>query len=282
MSSMGKDTEAFQKSFTSEELYDAKLADIEWLAEQMPGGFFIYQAREPLEIIYVNRAACRIFGCETIEEFKALTGNTFRGMVYPEDYNKIQASIDEQISDSVNKDCMDYVVYRIRRKDGSIRWVDDYGHFASMPGYGDVYYVFIGDITETRIAKEEQERNRVLSELLRQSEHANRAKSIFLSDMSHEIRTPINAILGMNEMILRESVDSDIIEYAANIKKAGVSLLGIISDILDISKIEAGRIEFIRDKYSIVDIVHDMYNLIRLRAEEKGLSIEIELDQSGR
>ncbi len=134
----------------------------EWLAEQMPGGFFIYRADESMELLYVNQSNCDIFGCDTVEEFRELTGNNFKGMVHPDDYKSIQDSIDEQIAQPSNRKSIDYVVYRIIRKDGSIRWGDDYGHFATLPGYGEVYYVFIEDITEHKIAEEEKERVRNL------------------------------------------------------------------------------------------------------------------------
>ncbi len=130
---------------------------IEWVAEQMPGGFFVYRADDTQEIVYVNQATYHIFGCENAEEFSSITQNTFRGMVHPEDFEKIQKSIDDQIADEKNAN-NDYVEYRIIRKDGTIRWVDDYGHYAHLPGYGDVYYVFIGDITEKHLAQEENRR----------------------------------------------------------------------------------------------------------------------------
>ena len=250
---------------------------IEWFAEQMPGGFFIYRADDSQEILYVNQATIRMFGCETNEEFRELTGNTFMGMVHPEDFERIQNSIDEQIADVKNYN-MDYVEYRIIRKDGSVRLVDDYGHYGNLPGYGDVYYVFIGDITEKRMAREEQEKARLLAVELKESRRANDAKSAFLSNMSHEIRTPITAILGMNEMIQRESKDKAVLEYADNIEKAGVSLLGIISDILDFSKIEAGKMDILSEKYSLREMIKDLYNLINLRAEAKALKLIFSID----
>ncbi len=269
-------------------IYDGNLSDkmsdekiltaIEWLAEQMPGGFFIYRADDEQEILYVNRATLLIFGCETIEEFKELTGNTFKGMVHPEDFDGIQASIDKQIADESNDENLDYVIYRIIRKDGVERWVDDYGRFTYMPGFGDVYYVFISDITETRIAQEQKERNEQLEHLLEEAEQANMAKTAFLSNMSHEIRTPITAILGMNELILRECKDEHILEYSRNIKMAGTSLLRIISDILDFSRIETGRMELVIDEYSVRTLFLDLYNLVQFRAESKGLSLKFEID----
>ena len=118
-----------------------------WFGDQIPGGFFIYQDDATQEIIYVNRALLSIFGCDTLEEFKTLTGNTFRGLVHPDDFDFIQSSIDKQIEADANGK-LDYVEYRIIRKDGEIRWVDDYGHHTTMPGYGKVYFVFITDVTE--------------------------------------------------------------------------------------------------------------------------------------
>ena len=139
-----------------EKLLDAGdvMSVIKWVAEQMPGGFFIYRADDSQEVLYVNSAMLRIFGCKTLEEYKALTGYTFRGLVHPDDFDAVQESIDGQIADEENEN-LDYVEYRIIRKDGSVRWVDDYGHFADLPGYGKVYYVFIGDITEKHRALEE-------------------------------------------------------------------------------------------------------------------------------
>lgn len=272
----------------SNTIYNGNLSDkmpdeqiftaIEWLAEQMPGGFFIYRADDNQEILYVNQATLLIFGCDTIEEFKDYTGNTFKGMVHPEDFDEIQASIDEQIADEDNEHNLDYVIYRIIRKDGVERWVDDYGRYTYLPGFGNVYYVFISDITETRIAQEQRERNEQLERLLIEAEQANKAKTAFLSNMSHEIRTPITAILGMNELIQRECSDPAILEYSENIRKAGTSLLRIISDILDFSKIETGRMELVPESYSTKAMYADLYNLVQLRAEVKGIALKFEVD----
>ena len=130
---------------------------IEWMGEQIPGGFFIYRADESTELIYVNDAIIKMFGCRDLLDFKMLTGYTFRGMVYPQDYPLIEKSIEEQVKDDDSKN-RDYVKYRIIRRDGTVRWVDDYGHFSQLPGYGNVYYVFIGDITEKYLAQEEDNR----------------------------------------------------------------------------------------------------------------------------
>ena len=104
---------------------------------------------------------------------------------------------------------------------------------------------------------------------------ANLAKSQFLSNMSHEIRTPINAILGMDEMILRESSEDSILEYAENIRMAGNNLLGLINDILDFSKIESGKMDIIPIEYSLASVLNDLINMIQTRADNKGLTLAV-------
>ena len=116
------------------------------ISVRMPGGFFIYRADGSEELIFTNNALLRIFGCDTEAEFKELTGYTFPGMVHPEDLETVQRSIANQIANS--RYDLDYVEYRIIQKDGSVRWVEDYGHFVHTQIYGDIFYVFIDDATE--------------------------------------------------------------------------------------------------------------------------------------
>lgn len=104
---------------------------------------------------------------------------------------------------------------------------------------------------------------------------ASKLKSEFLANMSHEIRTPINAIMGMNEMILRESEDANIRDYAKDVHSASENLLEIVNDILDFSKIEAGMLEIIEDDYNFGELIFDVTTLINMRAENKGLKFKI-------
>ena len=112
------------------------------------------------------------------------------------------------------------------------------------------------------------------------AESANEAKSAFLAQMSHEIRTPINAILGMNEMVLRESSEESIREYAENIKSSGRTLLSIINSILDFSKIEDGKMEIEEVRYETASMICDLENSIAERAKAKGLSLVIKADEN--
>ena len=111
------------------------------------------------------------------------------------------------------------------------------------------------------------------------AEDASRAKSEFLSNISHEIRTPINAILGMNEVILRECEDENILAYSENVKVAGNTLLGLVNNILDFSKIEAGKIEILPVEYDLSSVLNDLVNIVRIRAEDKGLILLLDFDR---
>ncbi len=122
--------------------------------------------------------------------------------------------------------------------------------------------------------------NRRLAEAAQQANQANEAKSNFLSTMSHDIRTPMNAILGLNEMVLRDSNDSNIRMYSESIRNAGNTLLGIINDILDFSKIEAGKMEILNVDYSSASLLNDLVNMVQNKAEEKRLSFDLDIDEN--
>lgn len=109
---------------------------------------------------------------------------------------------------------------------------------------------------------------------------ADDAKGKFLAHMSHEIRTPINAVLGMNTMILRETTDMQIKEYALDIQTASQNLLSLINDILDFSKIESGKLEIINVEYDMSSMIHDVSNMILAKARDKNLTFDIHLDDN--
>ena len=390
----------------------------------MPGGFFIYKSEGDGELIYANDATVGLFGCNDLEEFKELTGYTFKGMLHPDDYAAVTDSVNDQIRSSSEN--MDHVEYRIIRKDGEIRWIDDYGHYTETDNYGGIYYVFIADITEqheldenselreklqneqqrreqqdkmitalasdyrsvyhidldrdegvcyradpddhdqtdegipfpylerfkwyaghsvdeeyregfldfinpdnvrraladkpiiayrylvhrngedyyemirmagvrhaadrddhtvhavglglTNIdaeARDEMAKNRALSEALKAAEEANKAKTAFLSSMSHEIRTPMNAIIGLDSLALRkETLDDDTREYLEKIGGSARHLLGLINDILDMSRIESGRMTLRNEMFSFRSILEQINVMVMTQCSEKGLKYE--------
>ena len=106
---------------------------------------------------------------------------------------------------------------------------------------------------------------------------AQEASTAFLSRMSHEMRTPINAILGMNKMILRESKENNILEYARDVNGAGNYLLSIVNEVLDLAKVNAGRVEIIENDYDLMDMVRECYSLVRPRAIASRLAFEVDM-----
>lgn len=123
---------------------EESLKKVETVAELLPGGFFVYHADEEEQIITFNRELLRIFKCQNKEKFIELTGNSFKGMVHPDDLKIVECDISSQITQE--KD-IDRVQYRIVCKDGTVKTVLDYGRFVHTEMYGDVYYVFIDDIS---------------------------------------------------------------------------------------------------------------------------------------
>ena len=406
----------FGKQF---QLNEQSIPVVQEIGKHMPGGFFIYKAAPPEELIYVNEAVISIFGCDSLEDFKALTGYTFKGMLHPEDYKKVSDSIMQQIEQ--NTDQMDCVEYRIIRKDGAVRWVDDYGHFTKTDAYGGIYYVFISDITEKKERMESDRKNlrreldnmitamasdyrsvyhvdldaddavcyradpedpeqyaegvhfpfhahfadycarhvdekyresflhfidpaniraalateniiafrylahrggteyyemlrmagvrhpadredhivhavgvgftvidsemrknleqqSALADALAAAKQANQAKTAFLSNMSHEIRTPMNAIIGLNSLALRnENLPAETREYLEKIGGSARHLLGLINDILDMSRIESGRIILRREEFSFRAMLEQINTMVMSQCGEKGLKYECQV-----
>lgn len=129
----------------------------------------------------------------------------------------------------------------------------------------------IVDTVRNMISSEREKREAILG---------SEAKGRFLANMSHEIRTPINAIIGMNTMILRESQDPVISEYAGDIEAASENLLSIVNDILDITKIESGKLELVNVEYDLSSVLHDVTTMVRTKAEDKNLTFEVDVDQN--
>lgn len=142
--------------------------------------------------------------------------------------------------------------------------------------FGDLigYAVSVTDITD------KINYIREIEEAKKQADKANEAKSTFLANMSHEIRTPLSAVLGMNEMIMRETDINEIYKYAEDIQNAGKSLLAIIEDILDFSKIESGKMSIVEGNYDVAQAMRLIYSIVIFKAQKKGIELKFDIDEN--
>ncbi|MCR5670767.1 MAG: response regulator [Butyrivibrio sp.] len=146
--------------------------------------------------------------------------------------------------------------------------IEELYHSVDLTFYRLVEYI---ELVKNRQAIEAQ---------LESEKTANEAKSRFLSNISHEIRTPINAVLGFDEMILRETDDPEILSYARDIQNSGKTLLALINDVLDFSKIEAGKLELIPVEYDLASLMNDVLNMSNLRARDKQLTLDTKVNEN--
>jgi len=144
-------------------------------------------------------------------------------------------------------------------------------YIAFMAVCSSIYKIVNGSLEKAKLTAE-------LEKAKEEAEQAKRAKTQFLARVSHEIRTPINSMIGMNEMILRESREKDTKQYAGDVKDSAMLLLSIVNDILDSSKIESGMMELVPVRYEMGSLLNDIYNMIHLKAREKGLVLKYEID----
>ena len=171
-----------------------------------------------------------------------------------------------------------------------IRQVDLYMQMDALEKRGDRYYKISADFVFEKShfrgyhflitdCTDERKYEELLKQQADAAMQASEAKGRFLANMSHEIRTPINAVLGLDTMILRESKESQIREYAVDIENAGQSLLALVNDILDFSKIESGKMEIIPLEYDFSSLIHDVVGMMSMKARDKELELKLELDE---
>ncbi len=202
------------------------------------------------------------------EHFKIISYNNIAQHVFPgiSQYRTIGEISEFPLQVLVEEDKNEFIVGE-RNYEGHINRLRDVD--------GDVrgYTILFTDVTDT------VEYINNVNLMREKAEAANQAKSQFLANMSHEIRTPMNAIVGLSELIIEESRGRKMYDYACDIKSAALNLLGIINDILDLSKVEAGKMELIDEDYYVQILVQDTVNMIKVAAAQKGLKVNVDLAQ---
>jgi PAS domain S-box-containing protein len=217
-----------------------------------------------------SRQTYRIFGVEP-ETFETTFAN-IEQLVHPDDRRRFTEMARRARSAAANGDGFEGFDFRIVRPDGTMRWIWlQSGVESSLPG---MVVGFVQDITERKQVEEELERSKDAAL------HASRMKSEFLATMSHEIRTPMNGVMGMTALLLGTDLDPVQRDYAEAVERSADALLRILNDILDLSKIEAGRVELERVPFDLAAVVADVGELYGPDAVAKGLHFVVDVDPS--
>ncbi len=246
------------------------------VAEGVPGGFFTYHADGNLELISYNHELMNIYGCSSADEFRDFIGNSFKGIVYEEDFDRVQASIERQIKQHND---LDFVEYRIKTKDGRIRYVEDYGRFVRTNTYGDIFYVFIRDITDEWNLKAQAEADLVrkieLQRLVEFTSNSNKAKDIFMSNISRDIISTMRKIIAYTKDIDGVPHGSKTIQgLVTKTIKEEENLLGFINNVSELAQIESNELEVIEKPTDLHEATERTYDLVKNEAKSKNIKIE--------
>jgi len=246
---------------------------------------YLMEITEDGDIVYLYLSS----NCEFITGYSPssimVDSEFWPSLVYPQDKERMRAQR-RLLSLGENSECE----YRLIRADDRIIWVRDSAR-VKQEGSSYLVYGVISDVTERKSIEDElrqyqdhleelvAKRTEELAEAKDAAESANRAKSAFLANMSHELRTPLNAILGFSQLMER---DAEITvrqrENLGIIARSGEHLLALINDVLELSKIEAGRTTFVPTTFDLHNVLQNLKEMFRVNAETKGVSLHIEGD----
>jgi len=236
------------------------------LANNIPGGVYLVKFDEKRTKIFLN------------DEFEKLTGYSkedfftekvrLHELYHPDDRNRALLEIDKAIQ---NKKSF-LVTSRLIKKDGSVIWIEEHGEAIMVDDNVEYLEGVLIDVTEKKKAEEA-----ILAREL--AETSNRAKSEFLANMSHEIRTPLNGIIGFSKLLLNTRITEVQKQYLQTVNQSAESLLDVVNDILDLSKIEAGKLSLEKSKTSLHSIINQSVDMVKFTAHQKNIELIVNVQE---
>jgi len=228
----------------------------------------IWTANINRDLLYISGNAVKVLGYGS-REFLEQGSRLWAGRIHPEDAPRVSEAYQKLFTSGEKFD----VEYRICRKDGQWIWLHDRALATQLrDGTLCADGIFL-DITQRRLAEA------VLQRTKEAAEAANLAKSQFLANMSHELRTPLNAIIGFSE-VLADKTFGDLnarqLKYSNNILNSGRHLLQLINDILDLAKVEAGRVELMRNTFEVAKALNEAQTIVKTLAGKKAIRLDFE------
>jgi PAS domain S-box-containing protein len=224
------------------------------------------------QILYMNESFAKLLGFASVRECMDNRGEVNDG-IHPDDLPIVLKHMEARIR---GNEVVSNYEFRLVRRDRKTIWVEVHASNVNWDGKS-ASLSWMSDISRRKAIEEESRRSREAAEF------ANRTKTQFLANMSHELRTPLNAILGFSEVIQREMfgpVAEKYLGYAGDIHRSGRHLLELVNDVLDLSKLEAGKLELHESELSVVDLAEDCIALLRSRAQEGRLRLVCDVPQA--